>query len=172
MKRHVLEAQFSEKIKAKQGDVSVETTHSNQLAEIISCFQSLLPGKKTKITANITFSELNIDSLLAAQLCQMLNAKLGSSLQPTVFLFSRNIRELDQYLRSEKKGDAFCAAQVIKNKKYHEDCIVIVALDCIFPGATDFSSFWKNLVVGKDVITEIPLSRWNNADYYGVWGGS
>src|SRR3990167_9337692 len=166
VKRHALEAQFYEKIKCGNKYVSIKTPHTNQIAEIISCFQLLLPSQKTKVTADITFAELNIDSLLAAQLCQVLNAKLGSSLQPTIFWFSHTIRELDHYLQSEKKSEMPHSLSTSKNKTFHESTIAIVAMDCVFPGATDFSSFWKNLIVGKDAITEIPLSRWNNADYY------
>lgn len=166
VKRYELEAQFNKEKKIKQSDSVEKSTHENQIAEIIRCFQFILPEKKSRITADITFAELNIDSLLAAQLCQELNIKLGVSLQPTIFWFSHTIRELDHYLRSEKRINISQGFDDIKNRKYQGDHIAVVAMDCIFPGAKDFSSFWKNLVVGKDVITEIPQSRWNNQAYY------
>ena len=37
----------------------------------------------------------------------------------------------------------------------------------IFPGARDVDEFWKNLVEGKDCITEIPKDRWDWEEYYG-----
>ncbi|EKD76877.1 MAG: beta-ketoacyl synthase, partial [uncultured bacterium] len=104
---------------------------------------------------------MGIDSLLAAQLCDTMNTQLGFSISPTVFWFSQSIHELNHYLLFEKQK--MHSSFFSKNTS---DAIAIVALDCVFPGAPDYDSFWKNLVAGKDAITEIPLSRWNNADYY------
>jgi len=59
--------------------------------------------------------------------------------------------------------------------------IAIIGIAGRYPGARDLQEFWENLLSGKDSITEIPLSRWNNKDYDGIrspsgknisgWGG-
>ncbi|MBL0740368.1 type I polyketide synthase [Chryseolinea lacunae] len=47
-----------------------------------------------------------------------------------------------------------------------KDPIAIVGMSCRFPQAETLQAFWKLLCEGRDTITEIPKSRWNNDDYY------
>lgn len=44
--------------------------------------------------------------------------------------------------------------------------IAIVGMEGSFPAAENLNKFWKNLVDGKDPITEVPKSRWNMDEYY------
>ncbi|ABQ27260.1 SDR family NAD(P)-dependent oxidoreductase [Geotalea uraniireducens] len=45
--------------------------------------------------------------------------------------------------------------------------VAIVGLSGRFPFASDVDEFWKNLMDGRDCITEIPNSRWDWRRYYG-----
>lgn len=44
--------------------------------------------------------------------------------------------------------------------------IAVVGIACLFPGSTDVTSFWKNILAKKDMITEIPQSHWLIDDHY------
>jgi acyl transferase domain-containing protein/NAD(P)H-dependent flavin oxidoreductase YrpB (nitropropane dioxygenase family)/NAD(P)-dependent dehydrogenase (short-subunit alcohol dehydrogenase family) len=44
--------------------------------------------------------------------------------------------------------------------------IAIIGMACIFPGARDLESYWRNILTGADLISEVPESRWNPATYY------
>jgi acyl transferase domain-containing protein/NAD(P)H-dependent flavin oxidoreductase YrpB (nitropropane dioxygenase family)/NAD(P)-dependent dehydrogenase (short-subunit alcohol dehydrogenase family) len=44
--------------------------------------------------------------------------------------------------------------------------IAIVGMECIFPGAKNKNEYWKNLLTGKDTITEVPDTRWNKDVFY------
>ncbi|XYH99051.1 type I polyketide synthase [Sorangium sp. So ce1128] len=45
--------------------------------------------------------------------------------------------------------------------------IAIVGMGCRFPGgADDPASFWELVREGRDVITEVPASRWDASEYY------
>lgn len=44
--------------------------------------------------------------------------------------------------------------------------IAIVGASCLVPGANDIESFWRNLLEGRDAITEIPAKRWDWRLYY------
>ncbi|MBP2616611.1 type I polyketide synthase [Chryseobacterium jejuense] len=44
--------------------------------------------------------------------------------------------------------------------------IAIVGMDCIFPGAKNLDEFWRNIILGKDSVTEVPDERWNKDLYY------
>ena len=44
--------------------------------------------------------------------------------------------------------------------------IAIVGLGALFPGSTDASGMWRDIVAGKDQLTEIPKAHWLIDDFY------
>jgi acyl transferase domain-containing protein/NADP-dependent 3-hydroxy acid dehydrogenase YdfG len=44
--------------------------------------------------------------------------------------------------------------------------IAVVGVSAIFPGSTDAHGFWRDILAGKDLITDVPESRWRIADHY------
>ncbi|MFA9194936.1 SDR family NAD(P)-dependent oxidoreductase [Flavobacterium sp. FBOR7N2.3] len=44
--------------------------------------------------------------------------------------------------------------------------IAIVGMECIFPEAKNLEEYWKNIIIGKDSVTEVPDERWNKEIYY------
>ncbi len=45
--------------------------------------------------------------------------------------------------------------------------IAIIGIDCRMPGSDNPEMFWKHLINGDDLVTEIPKERWNWKDFYG-----
>lgn len=43
--------------------------------------------------------------------------------------------------------------------------IAIVGMAALFPGAADLGEFWRNLVDGRDAITDVPEDRWDAGFY-------
>jgi len=44
--------------------------------------------------------------------------------------------------------------------------VAIVGIACIYPGAKNIEEYWRNIVLGKDLVTEVPDERWNKDVYY------
>jgi acyl transferase domain-containing protein/NAD(P)H-dependent flavin oxidoreductase YrpB (nitropropane dioxygenase family) len=44
--------------------------------------------------------------------------------------------------------------------------VAIVGMACIFPGAKNMEEYWRNIILGKDCVTEVPDERWNKELYY------
>ncbi len=44
--------------------------------------------------------------------------------------------------------------------------IAIVGMACIYPGASNLETFWRNIIMGTDSVTEVPDDRWNKALYF------
>ncbi len=44
--------------------------------------------------------------------------------------------------------------------------IAIVGMSCIFPDAKNIDEYWKNILLGKDCVSEVPDERWNKELYY------
>ncbi len=43
--------------------------------------------------------------------------------------------------------------------------IAIVGVSALFPGSIGAAPFWRNIVAGNDLITDVPESAWRIADY-------
>src|SRR5580693_4914943 len=43
--------------------------------------------------------------------------------------------------------------------------IAVVGMSALFPGAPDLDSFWRNLIDGRDSITDAPADRWDPVYY-------
>jgi len=44
--------------------------------------------------------------------------------------------------------------------------VAIVGMACIFPGAKNIEEYWRNIILGKNSVTEVPDERWNKDLYY------
>jgi acyl transferase domain-containing protein/NADP-dependent 3-hydroxy acid dehydrogenase YdfG len=44
--------------------------------------------------------------------------------------------------------------------------IAVVGLAALMPGARDAAEFWRNIVTGRDLITELPAGRWPAEEFY------
>lgn len=44
--------------------------------------------------------------------------------------------------------------------------VAIIGMECIFPGAKNMEEFWRNIILGRDSVTEVPDERWNKDLYY------
>jgi acyl transferase domain-containing protein len=44
--------------------------------------------------------------------------------------------------------------------------VAVIGVGAILPDAPDAASFWRNVVAGRDSISEVPADRWSIADYY------
>ena len=44
--------------------------------------------------------------------------------------------------------------------------IAVVGVGAFMPGSTDLGGFWRNVLTGRDLMTDVPASRWLIDDYY------
>src|SRR5439155_8731715 len=44
--------------------------------------------------------------------------------------------------------------------------IAIVGVSAIFPGSHDATGFWRDILAGKDLITDVPATHWRIDDYF------
>jgi polyketide-type polyunsaturated fatty acid synthase PfaA len=47
-----------------------------------------------------------------------------------------------------------------------QEDIAVIGVSALFPGAVDKDGFWRNILAGNDLITDVPESHWLIADYY------
>lgn len=44
--------------------------------------------------------------------------------------------------------------------------IAIIGIECMMPQATNVEEYWKNIVLGKDCISDVPDTRWSKEIFY------
>jgi len=44
--------------------------------------------------------------------------------------------------------------------------IAIVGVSALFPGSLDATGFWRDILAGTDLITDVPETHWLIEDYY------
>lgn len=44
--------------------------------------------------------------------------------------------------------------------------IAIIGMACIFPGAPDLDTYWRNIVAGVDAVTDVPPGRWDPEQFF------
>ncbi|MDR0332905.1 MAG: SDR family NAD(P)-dependent oxidoreductase [Dysgonamonadaceae bacterium] len=44
--------------------------------------------------------------------------------------------------------------------------IAVIGMECLMPEAINLEEYWKNILLGKDCITEVPDIRWNKDVFY------
>nr|DAC82029.1 TPA_exp: polyketide synthase [Kiritimatiellota bacterium] len=55
--------------------------------------------------------------------------------------------------------------KIDKEEVYNNKDIAVIGMSCRFPGATDYLSYWDNLLKGKNHIIPIPENRWDRNAY-------
>ena len=44
--------------------------------------------------------------------------------------------------------------------------VAVVGLAALMPGARDAAEFWRNIVTGRDLVTDLPAGRWPAEEFY------
>lgn len=44
--------------------------------------------------------------------------------------------------------------------------VAVVGLAALMPGARDVTEYWRNIVTGRDLITDVPATHWSTDDFY------
>src|SRR5262249_27177650 len=44
--------------------------------------------------------------------------------------------------------------------------IAVVGVSALFPGSVDKTSFWRNILEGTDLLSDVPETHWLISDYY------
>jgi acyl transferase domain-containing protein/acyl carrier protein len=91
---------------------------------------------------------------------------LGSSLSPTLVYEYPTIEVLANFLADDNLLEPQSKVDQVSGQIEASEQIAIVGIGCRFPGAHGPAEFWQLLEKGIDAITEVPSSRWNNAEFY------
>ena len=140
------------------------------------------------IAGSTAFVDLGMSSIDAVEITGELADWLGRDLAPTAVYQYPTVAELANWLvksdqlvasstivRGTTNSKATPVQPFVSKKKDFESLfdknisepIAIVGMGCRFPGGVNSAAdFWKMLAEGREGVSEVPLSRWSNEEFY------
>ncbi|MEJ8307086.1 SDR family NAD(P)-dependent oxidoreductase [Saccharibacillus sacchari] len=159
----------------------------NQLKKL---FAEELRINQSQFDDDQNFSNYGVDSILLADLVKKAENTFSRNLDPSLFLQYPTFKELSAYL---SEGSELKVKELSFDEKSSEDPrsdhlnkqqdnkIAVIGIGCQFPQSPDKDTFWKNILEGKDCITEVPRERWDTEALFSTrqqsgksiskWGG-
>lgn len=140
------------------------------LTELVS---NLLKINPTNLNQSMTLTEMGLDSISMKELTLRLENHFDIEITPAVFFTYNTIQSLSQYFHdavtrlSARKTAKTISAITLKEKNSVPEPIAIIGMQGYFPQSEDLGEFWQHLIAGDDLISEVPIERWDWRDYYG-----
>ncbi|KHN84567.1 Linear gramicidin synthase subunit B [Toxocara canis] len=104
------------------------------------------------IESDVGFMSVGIDSLMIAQMKEILRRELNVDLPTTVFYDRCTVDTLTSYIEEKinERKEAWNTTCMVKDDS---EQIAIIGYSGAFSGATTVEEFWQNLLAGKESIT-------------------
>lgn len=150
---------------------------------------TLLNKSAAEVSVARNFMELGLESQSMIATVARIEAELGVELYPTLFFEYQNIAALASHFKDEH-GDklaAFFEAAAVSGEEHHAapaaaevsraptrpratrepaDAIAIIGMGGYLPRSEDLRAFWRHLITGRDLVEEVPASRWDHRRWY------
>jgi 3-oxoacyl-(acyl-carrier-protein) synthase/acyl carrier protein len=129
-------------------------------------------GRALEITADVIdpelpFSDFGVDSVTGAGIIEDVSTDFGIELPTTMIFDYANVRALAQFVASQLSGPAAAAdpspSGIRREQLQATDPIAVIGMAGRFPGSPDLDAYWRHLAAGDDLVSEIPVERWDAA---------
>ncbi|MFE0028010.1 SDR family NAD(P)-dependent oxidoreductase [Amycolatopsis sp. NPDC059021] len=120
------------------------------------------------IAPDRSFTDLGFDSLAAVELRNLLRARTGLALAPTLVFDHPSPRALAGHLLAELTGTSAASVPAAPAPAPADEPIAIVAMSCRFPGGVRSpEDLWRLLMEETDAVTGFPADRgWDVESLY------
>ncbi|KTD44289.1 SDR family NAD(P)-dependent oxidoreductase [Legionella parisiensis] len=157
----------------------------NALIDKVSSFLTrqvvqILKMNQHRIALEKNLGEYGMDSVHFIELAKKISEHYQIEFTPAVFFTHSSVSTISQYLMNQFPETVAKThheaiqlpihAPAVKSRRIATDgseAIAIIGMQGIFPQSDDLTTFWQHLLRGDDLVTEIPIERWDWRDYYG-----
>ncbi|MCP4347107.1 MAG: SDR family NAD(P)-dependent oxidoreductase [Desulfobacterales bacterium] len=160
---------------AEQLKVTPRSEHQDILISFVQDTVAKVMGLDSSELSNTRqgFFDMGMDSLMAVELKNRLEAGVGSPLPSTLPFERSTISEIADYLAQEifkpesKADNQVSSFKFQVSSQVSNEPIALIGMSCRFPGDSDTpGKFWELLQNGRDAVSEIPGTRWDVDAYY------
>jgi acyl transferase domain-containing protein/aryl carrier-like protein len=162
-------------------------------ADLTDQISTLLKLSREKILPRQNLTEYGFDSITLARWAKNIAQHYGIALTPAVFFSHPTLRQVVDYLMQQhephlrafyREADANGGAAAADGEADEpepaaplratdaDESIAIVGMSGRFPQARSVEELWRILAEGRDVVTEIPLQRFDWRGYYDAPDGA
>ncbi len=173
------------------GDLGAGTNREHGTAELRQILAGILEVAAEEIDGDTDWREYGMESIGLTEYAEAIGREMKLEVDPVVMYEHPTLNRLAEYLfaaagggstgdvRTEfvpKPEAALMPAPVAPQKRAEPgetetpgraQDVAIIGMAGRFPGAANLDEFWRNLLEGRDSISEIPASRWKWESYFG-----
>ncbi|MBF0453054.1 MAG: amino acid adenylation domain-containing protein, partial [Candidatus Magnetomorum sp.] len=129
----------------------------------------------TRIGLDDNFFQIGGNSLLVVRLIKEINEQFNLSLPVTALFQYPTLSKLMSFIQPEDSNQSVEEQSSIQHSEKNDQAVAIIGMSGIFPQSETLDIFWKHLENGEDLMTEVPIDRWDKNDYPDFpathWGG-
>ncbi|MBN9228887.1 MULTISPECIES: SDR family NAD(P)-dependent oxidoreductase [Legionella] len=169
-----LEAQQGNGVLTSNG--LTDKVHSFLVRQVIHILQMT----QHRIALEKNLGEYGMDSVHFIELAKKITEQYAIEFTPALFFTHSSVLSISQYLINQFPEAVAQAHHEIAQLHDHTrpvqsrpvatdtvDTIAIIGMQGLFPQADDLATFWQHMLDGHDLVTEIPIERWNWRDHFG-----
>jgi len=147
---------------------------------LLDKISSLLKVQVKDVAINEPLGIQGFDSIMAIELANNIEANFNIKVSSTIVWEYPTAKSMIDYLSNQIEGSNFVIQPQIptvltesnncfleEEKIDREKDIAVIGMAGVFPQCLDLTTFWQQLMLQKDLITEIPKERWKWEEYYG-----
>ncbi|WP_193173346.1 SDR family NAD(P)-dependent oxidoreductase [Nisaea nitritireducens] len=135
--------------------------------ELVTIFSAIQKIDVERIKPQSNWARYGMTSVGFTEFTEAINDRYGLDLMPTVFFEHPTLASLTSFLSRKVAGSASVAKYAVSPADKPGSAIAIVGISARLPGADNPAALWNILANNKDMITEVPKSRWDWRDIYG-----
>jgi len=176
-----------------QQNISINRSIQYLTKDLIELSASVLKMDQQLFDQVTPLGEYGFDSVSFTVLSIKIKEKYQIKISPAIFYTYTTIEKLADYISNQYydeiaacyNSDSLASSKYEMNvnmetyesaknditishsNKGSKEPIAVIGIGGILPMSPNLDVFWDNLVNEKDMITEVPTTRWNPFDYYG-----
>ncbi|RXJ69413.1 hypothetical protein CS022_23850 [Veronia nyctiphanis] len=159
-------------------------THHQLALELTQAVAQILKMDIALVTADTDIRDFGFDSINVVELTRVLNERYDVNITPpqlfehatlasvAEFLLTEYPEQVSAYYHKAVKDKAVTNTLVsqpvsatestsIRSERRSHEPVAITGLAGSFPGSENLDVFWQKLMAGEDLITEVPVERWD-----------
>lgn len=166
-----------ESLKHAKDEINLVSGAECMEAAIMDSLSEVLEVERERFDIDAPFTDFGVDSILAVEIIELINARLQMSLRSTDLFNYATIRQLTEYLCKQcedyrlfeeaahgrpSQPEAMLIEDVAQAGKRMD--IAVIGMSAQMPGARNIREFWRNISSGMSSVKEI--DRWSMDSFY------